>query len=127
MKFKDPLASLYHLGGTLSNHAAMGFFAGFTYFYHRNQIECEDVTNEDLYLEFRCVYFMFLAHSAYAVLFVIQKSLSKTSDSGTYTKTFCIFLSMFLYFIAYLYIQFWGFTGYSMEIQTCIANSDQNS
>ena len=48
MKFKDPLATLNFLGGSLPNHVAMTFFSGYTYYMHLKLIDCADVTLIDL-------------------------------------------------------------------------------
>ena len=106
MKFRDPLATLNFLGGSLPNHVAMAIFSGYSYYYHLEQINCPDVSLEDLDYQFDSIFGMFLAHALYVVLYTIKKCFSKQTDHGTYIKVFLVVISMGCYLAAYLYIQF---------------------
>jgi len=127
MKFKDPLASLNFLGGTFPVHAAMAFFAGFNYFYHMVKIECADVTWKDLNFELDCIFFMFLAHCTYVVLFILKNMFSMTSERGFYLKVMFTFVSVVVYLAAYLYIQYTLFKPFKDNVEECSLSTSANT
>jgi len=109
MKFSDPLASLNFLGGTFPVHMAMAVFSGYVWFFHIENINCENVTTSELLDIFSDVFWMFWAHVLYALFFLIKKSFSKTTDEGTYCKTLFSFFGIVVYLLAYMYLQFRSF------------------
>ena len=62
MKFSDPLASLYYLAGMLPTHLALAAYGGFCWFFRKSQIECPDVSDDDIFKEYNSVFYMLLAH-----------------------------------------------------------------
>jgi hypothetical protein len=71
MKFKDPLATLYYLGGSFPTHLAMGIYSGVVFFYQKPRLECENVLGGEMYYFFQSVFEMFVAHSIYVTFILI--------------------------------------------------------
>lgn len=77
MKFGDPLASYFYLGGHISTHIGMGIFSGFIYFHTKKQIDCSkfEVTDNELYYSFQDVLELFVSHCIYVILYIIAHFL----------------------------------------------------
>ena len=106
MKFKDPLASLYFLGGVFPVHVAMALFSAHLWFDHINKIECPELTESDINELYKDVFWMFVAHCLNIIFFIMRKCFSKQTDSGTYFKTFFSYLSILVYLMAYLFLEY---------------------
>lgn len=107
MKFKDPLASLKYLGGPVPNHIGLACFAGWVYFYHRNQIDCKnEVPPELIEKNFKNVLLLFCAHVIYVLCHIWQKTLSNQNDAHSFSKTILVFISTAIYFAMYMFNQY---------------------
>ena len=111
MKFKDPLATLQYMGGSLPQHFSMLFYASYCWFYLRSDIECsnaienKDKDSQDIRDNYVDVLIMVIAHLMCINMFIMKKSFSKKSDFGAYMKTFCMIMGIFSYMGSILYIQ----------------------
>ena len=128
MKFKDPLSSLYSLGGNFPMHLIMCVYSGIVYFQQRMQIKCEDqeATNQ-IKDVFSGTLAMFVSHVIYLSFFAIAKYLSKNNDHTAYLKRTLNLLSMLTYLMAYFTIQYPQYLALPDEIQTCLDSSIDNT
>ena len=106
MKFKDPLASLNYIGGPVSNHIVLAFFAGRLLFIRRPEYDCPAMTDEEMQLEFFPILVMMWCHAVYVVAKFAEKGLRKSKASTAYFKTLVTFIAIIAYFLGYFYIQY---------------------
>jgi len=110
MKFKDPLASLYYIGGVFPVHLAMMFFSGHIWFERITAKTCPDLTNLDVYYVYNDKFWMFVGHTTYIICFIARKCFfSKTTDKGIYIKTLFSYLGIVVYLMSYMYLQYLSF------------------
>ena len=128
MKFKDPLSSLYHLGGSFPNHLTMAVYGGVTWFYHQVQIECTNgVVLADIDAWYVRIKYMFIAHIMHLMLYIFSSLISEKNMYSLYIKKFFLLVSTTLYFAAYLNIQLQQFKPIPDDIQVCIDSSPSNT
>jgi hypothetical protein len=78
MKFKDPLASTYYLGGTFPTHVGMLVYSAFALFNQKPKIKCgADVTEGQLYMAFQDVAEMFAGHIVFMICYLIRCCLNQ--------------------------------------------------
>jgi len=85
MKFSDPLATYYYLGGSFPTHVGMSVMAGFIYFHTKDQIDCEaagqEVTPGQFRKAFQDVMELFVSHVIYVVFFIVRMQLDTSNQT----------------------------------------------
>ena len=109
MKFKDPLASMHFIGGTLPNHLAMMGFAIYVHSIntidHRKDLNCAPGVNFEVYDEkLRSVKIMIIAHVVYIILYLAKRGISKSNGMRAFLKINFDFVGIVVYFTSFLWL-----------------------
>jgi hypothetical protein len=128
MKFRDPLASFYFIGGTFPNHLAMAVYGGFVWGGSAGGLpdSCpEGVDLTPLLNQFYAVKLMVGAHTVYVALTSLQKVLSRQAEGfKVYVKTAIVYVTITLYLAAFFYMQLACLNELKPEVEACLRSSD---
>lgn len=96
MKYKDPLATLHLMGGSLPIHLAMVLNGGFTYYTVTRKVNCPQLGS------ISDVTWMIWAHFFSIILFLVSKNISRSEGNGIYIKSILKTIRMMLYMFAFI-------------------------
>jgi hypothetical protein len=127
MKFKDPLATLNYTGGNFPTHLMMTIFAGYTFFYSKNKIVCDEAIQPQNGDRYGQVLAMLVAHLVSMACYIGAKCLSKKKDHTAYIKKVYSMIGMCTYLGCYLNIQYWIYLPLSEELRSCHDSTKENT
>jgi hypothetical protein len=90
MRNADPLITLNYMGGPLPIHLTLGVLGITVYWTCSKSIQCSSTDSEEksnLSSTYSDIYSMAVAHSLFALLFIIKKSIKSHYENGLLFKT----------------------------------------
>lgn len=106
MKFKDPLATIYYLGGSVPTHLGMLAYVTYALFWLKPQIVCDEITPGMLNYPFQDLREMFVAHIIYVLITITRALLNPQIQAQTFLDKFLGFCAVCIYFSAYIYMNY---------------------
>ena len=133
MKFKDTLATLQYMGGTMPNHISMLLYAGYAWEFYYKDIDCNEIRAREfpnlpvLKLDsYKCIYDMIITHALCIALYFLGKLLSKNNDYSSYFKTLLIAIRIFIYFAGFMGIVLGDVQIETKDTYLCAHMSNEN-